>query len=524
MATEAMDSQTMTRNNTPQASAWRDNLTRAGLALSVLVPLMALPLPFFWDSITLGSEVARHFYDQGLDAWLLPPALDSGHPPFFGWYLALWWKALGPSLPVAHLAMLPVLVLLWWQFDQLCRWLFGGSAQNLARLLAAGLLLFEPTFAAQIIHVGPDPLMLALYLGALNAMRRNRWAWLSFFLTALCAVSLRGCVAVASLWVCGLLLQRLSRAAAGRNTGAPCPAGQDGEGWTADFAGRSAWAFHLPFALATGLFLLYIGLRAGHTGWYLVNPDSSWSAAQGFAGWSGMLRNAGLIAWRILDFGRLVLWLPGLALMWTQRHRLAADQRQAAMLILFVAPLLVHGLFFLPFSNPIAHRYLLVVLVLALPWFAWRLVLLDGNRRRLALIMLVAMLGFGHRWIYPDKTAQGWDASLAHLPYFSLLDQAWKDIPEPGRVATEFPLYKPLQAIRPGSVQQRESFRKAEGDWLGSEFILYSNIINDIPDATYDVVTQTWPLEREWTQGKVFLRLYRRPGHPPMELPERELP
>ncbi len=514
----------MNRNASSARSPWRDNLTRAGLALAVLVPVMALPLPFFWDSIALGSEVARHFYDQGLDALLLPPALDSGHPPFFGWYLALWWKMLGPSLPVAHLAMIPVLVLLWWQFDQLGRWLFGGQAQKTARLLAAGLLLFEPTFAAQIIHVGPDPVLLALYLAALNAMRKNRGVLLSLLLIGLCAVSLRGCVAVASLWFTGLWLRRLGRVSPGRKEAELPAAGADAASWSAAFGGGSALGFHLPFALATGLFLLFAGWRASHTGWYLVNPDSAWSEAQGFAGWSGMLRNAGLIAWRILDFGRVALWLPALILLWTQRRQLAGDTRQTAMLALFGIPLLVHGLFFLPFSNPIAHRYLMVVLVLALPWFAWRLVLLDANRRRLALIMLVAMLGFGHRWIYPDKTAQGWDASLAHLPYFSLLDQAWKEIPEPGRVATEFPLYKPLQAIRPGSIQQRESFRKAGGDWLGSEFILYSNIINDIPDATYDVVTQTWPLEREWSQGKVFLRLYRRPGHPPMELPERELP
>jgi hypothetical protein len=49
---------------------------------------------------------------------------------------------------------------------------------------------------------------------------------------------------------------------------------------------------------------------------------------------------------------------------------------------------------------------------------------------------------------------------------------------------------------------------------------LYSNIINDIPDATYDEITGTWPLQREWEQGKVFIRLYRKPGVPPLELPE----
>ena len=88
-------------------------LFRTCLGLAILIPLMSLPMPFFWDSILLGSEVGQHFFNNGLGAWILPTELDSGHPPGFGWYLAVWWKFLGLSLPVAHLAMMPVLILIW---------------------------------------------------------------------------------------------------------------------------------------------------------------------------------------------------------------------------------------------------------------------------------------------------------------------------------------------------------------------------------------------------------------------------
>ena len=79
-----------------------------------------------------------------------------------------------------------------------------------------------------------------------------------------------------------------------------------------------------------------------------------------------------------------------------------------------------------------------------------------------------------------------------------------------------------MQSIRPGSHQERLSFRKAEGDWLQYDYILYSNIINDIDVTTYDQITTTWPMQKEWEQGKIFIRLYRKPGIAPIELKEKE--
>jgi hypothetical protein len=327
-------------------------------------------------------------------------------------------------------------------------------------------------------------------------------------LLAMGLVSLRGLTAIASVGVTALVLDAIRLQAAASS--APLPGA----------IRRSSWLL-LPFAFATAALLAWFGYHAAQTGWWLANPDAAWAANQRWPGVDGMLRNAGLIGWRLLDFGRVVLWVPALLHLlnqWRRSKGLSAPEQP--LIALWAVPLALFSLAFLPFANPIAHRYLLLVFVLALPWFAYRIRQLDPTRQRFAAIALVAMLGFGHRWIYPDKVAQGWDASLAHLPYFSLLSQAWSEIPDPSLVYTEFPLYKPMTAVRPGSKQIRRSFRKAEGNWLQHDYVLYSNIINDIPDATYDEITGTWPLQREWEQGKVFIRLYRKPGVPPLELPE----
>lgn len=465
-------------------------LLLAGLATALLVPLFSAPLPFFWDAILLGSQTGQHFLERGLDAWILPADLDAGHPPFFGWYLALWWTALGPTLPVAHLAMAPVLVLLWWQFYRLVRRALPGEA----RWIAAGLLVLEPTFAAQAIHVAPDVLLLAAWLWGLNALLDDRPFPLALALLLGCAVSLRGCFHAAALFALGVWLHRA-----------------DGRRWLRP-------AFLAPFTWAAAAVLLWLGWHARATGWWATNPDGPWAANAGFAGAAGMARNLGLEAWRILDFGRLVLWVPGALWLWQGWRKGALDARERRLAALFLIPLAVLGAALLPFRNPIAHRYLLPVLVTALPWFAWRIHRLDPDRQKLYALALVAMLGFGHRWIYPDTTAQGWDASLAHLPYFSLMQQAREQIPEPDKVYTGFPLFKPVTATRPGTKRAVPPFRQVEGRWTDHDYVLYSNVTNDIPDADYAEITATWPLLREWSAGKVFVRLYRRPGVPPMEL------
>ncbi len=490
-------------------------LYRVGLGLVFLTVLMSLPLPFFWDSILLGSEVGQHFYREGLGAWILPAALDSGHPPFFGWYLALFWKLFGLSLPIAHLAMLPWLLLIWWSYFQLLKSLIPASALSGVMLPASLLLLLEPTFLAQAIHVAPDIPLLAFYLCGLLAVLRKKPVLFGVCLLGMGMISLRGCFGMLALWVTALYLHQLHYPSPEKSS-----PGERIRAW-----GLFKPGLFIPALISAGLVLSWHLYHASKSGYFLVNPNSSWSEAQSILGWQGMLRNAGLIVWRSLDFGRLVLWIPGL--IWMAQMLLNArrgehpEREERALLAIFLLPLLVYTLAYLPFANPIAHRYLLPVFVLALPWFAYRISVLHASRRSLYFIAMVAILGFGHRWIYPDKTAQGWDASLAHLPYFSLMSQAWSEIPDPGSVYTEFPLYKPMQSIRPGSQQQRESFNKASGDWLDHNYILYSNIINDIPDATYDEISKVWPLQREWTQGRVFIRLYRKPGVVPMELPER---
>ncbi len=66
--------------------------------------------PFFWDTIQLASKHAHFFYDRGGEWAVLPPEIDSGHPPALGYYLAFLWAVFGKNLATGHWAMLPFLL------------------------------------------------------------------------------------------------------------------------------------------------------------------------------------------------------------------------------------------------------------------------------------------------------------------------------------------------------------------------------------------------------------------------------
>jgi hypothetical protein len=125
---------------------------------------------FFWDTMQLASQHAHFFYENdNFSTFLLPDDMDSGHPPTFGFYLALMWKLFGKSLIVSHLAMLPFLLGSIWQ-----AWELGektvGEGWTLWFLL---LLVVCPVVAGQAVLVSPDTVLLFFFLMALNAIFDN---------------------------------------------------------------------------------------------------------------------------------------------------------------------------------------------------------------------------------------------------------------------------------------------------------------------------------------------------------------
>jgi hypothetical protein len=223
----------------------------------------------------------------------------------------------------------------------------------------------------------------------------------------------------------------------------------------------------------------------------------------------GFFRNLGLISWRLLDFGRVALWGTAAVLLWQSRKNLTAPSKE--LLILLLVPLGTLALVLVWFTNPIAHRYWLVVYVV-LGLLTTQLLyqqLAPRGRMGIVLVLVVSLVS-GHFWVYPDTVAKGWDASLAHLPYYRLrtqmltyLDQ--QQIPWE-QVGSDFP-----NLASPAYTDLTQNHRHFLAKNLTTQlYILQSNVFNGFSDQELHALRHDWILVHELAQGQVYLRLYQR--------------
>lgn len=156
---------------------------------------------FFWDTVQLASQHADFFYQNNFSTFLLPDEMDSGHPPTFGFYLAVVWKMMCKSLKISHLAMLPILFGIVWQAWRVGEKLLGEGWAYLFLLL----LVVNPVVASQCVLVSPDVALIFFFLFALNAIFREKKIGLSIALLGLAAVSMRGMMVVSALFLFQIL-------------------------------------------------------------------------------------------------------------------------------------------------------------------------------------------------------------------------------------------------------------------------------------------------------------------------------
>jgi len=462
-----------------------------------LLSLMAVWLSrhhvFFWDTVQLGSKQAHWYYDHGFRYWLLPDVLDSGHPPFFGLYLASLWQLAGRSLPISHFAMFPFL----WGI-LLLAYRAGGRLAGPARAWMFPLfLIVDPVAAGQGVLISPDLILLFAFLLGWDAIETGKRFRLSLAVALLGLISMRGMMVAFALFVYELLAWQAGDSGARRNWRHPL---------------RLLIAY-LPGGLLGGGFLLWHYLEKG---WIGYHPDSPWAPNFVRVGLEGVLYNGFILGWRLLDFGRLFIWagLFVLAIFRFRENRLF-DGPGRKLLLLLLSTLLVLLPSMLLHRSITAHRYLLPIMVVLSFLFAhWVFSATKPARKwRYALIALaLAGLLTGNRWIYPRKIAQGWDATLAHWPYYALRDQMLAFIDERGiplsRIGAAFPEIGPL---RHRDLSNRWEGMKAY-DLEKQDYIFYSNIMNDFSDAALEELSERWRMLKRLERGGVEVILYARPA------------
>jgi len=229
----------------------------------------------------------------------------------------------------------------------------------------------------------------------------------------------------------------------------------------------------------------------------------SWATSFGFEDFKGLIKNFTVYMWRLFDFNAVIIWMLLIYFIWKKKSRLI--ERYSILLLLMV---LAFGMITIPFNGLMQHRYFLPIVVLAtFMVLKWTFELKEYTSH---LVFAFALLLIsGNAIVYPDKIAQGWDSTLAHIPYYSLQSKAIHYIDSENipfdNVATTFPLRTKLSALYLND-DARQFQNKDEAD---TEFILYSNVMNDFSDREIEILKAEYKIVQEWNQNQIRITLYR---------------
>lgn len=454
-------------------------------AVVILISFLSADVPFFWDG-TFFSEIATGFYDGKFGPLDCPHNLDNVTFPLYSTYLYFTWKLFSKSLFISHLAMLPFLFGICYEFFKLSNKFLNERFTFFAMIL----LLLEPSFMTQGIIMGYDIILLYLFLLALNLLINNKNLFYSLIIPLVALYSIRGLFLVLSLSLIQFIFL---------------------------YPGHKFKSFFIVlkqhlFCLV--LIVMWFCYHKTQTGWLIISPIHEGTDEQ-LLSFPMMLKQIAFIIWKLVDFGRFFLWiaLTGGIVIVIRKKNLTREFK-TILLIVFI-PLIITALFMIPFSNPAGHRYFLFTFLTLIIGVCY--VMQQINSRNLQYLLFAFFsisLITGNFWLYPERFGNGWDSSLKVLPYFELREQMDQFIIEnkiePARVGTQYPLIadKRFSYLAEAPFAYTNVWR---GPISNYPYFLQSNVINtDIPEQIEDV-KKHWILVKELKSGMVYLRLYKNP-------------
>jgi hypothetical protein len=447
---------------------------------------------FFWDTIQLASKQAHWYFDNNFKYLLLPDSIDSGHIPAFGISLAIFWKVFHKSLLVSHLFMLPFLIGIVYQAYRLITRFFQRKNVYYALIL----FLIDPTVLSQSMLVSPDILVVFFFLFSLNMILHNKRNLLLFGILALGLISMRGMMIIAVLLLFDLYCNYN------------------------DFNGNNLFYKLFGFSLAyipAGLtvisFLVYHYLNKG---WIGYHEDSPWAGCFERVNMRGFIFNIGVLGWRLFDFGRVFLWMLFFVFILRQKKLIGKDNSFKTISILFILTIILLPLIMLFHKNLLGHRYLLPVYLMFSLLVCYQVFELNEKnilKRKLFVFLAIGLIT-GNLWVYPDRISQGWDSSLAHLPYYNLRNKMIGYINEKGiplsYIGSEFPNTATFKYTDLSNMDKGFNTK----DFSNNPYILYSNIMNDFSDSEINELQTLWIIEKQFGRWPVKVILYRNPKYP----------
>lgn len=454
------------------------------LILSVIIILSSLKFGVFWDSVLFVSKMGSPLFDNGLLNWKsIPIESDPGHPPFLATLMAAGWTLFGKSLAVSHLLMLPfVFGLLWQIFSFVSVFIKDRKLQ----IWAYVLVIADPTLLSQLVLVNFEVIQLFFFFVALNAVLKNNKLLKITGLAFLGIVSLRGMMLFAGVFLIDMLIYIFNK--------------------NNNFKSFFTKQLFIKYMIAAIPAILYLVWRLVVKGWIISNPLELWGNAWQFSSFQEFLknlfRNIIVLGYQVTDFGRLVPILFILIAMIIKRKVIKWMHIMPVMVILVFSTIIICVISLL-IKNTMGHRYY-VPAYLAIGLLAF-LLLQEFKAKKVIYIGLLSSLLLGNFIVYPDKFAQGWDASLAHVPYWELRRNAIEYLDDNHLAITEtasfFPNYTAIDNIDLNG--DMRSFKKFTGK---EEFVFYSNVYN-ISDNEFDILHHNYIIIKTFKERNVRIEI-----------------
>lgn len=447
----------------------------------ILLTFFSLNIPFFWDS-TFFSTASVHFYNNGMNGFIAPLKYDTGGFPLFSSYLTLIWKCFGKSLTVSHLAILPFLLGVIYEFFKLAKRYLNEKTIVFALIL----LLVHPVFVTQSILMGYDILILYFFLLSLNALYNNKRILFSIAIVFLCLISIRGIMLVPVLFILDFILNK-----------------------------KLDTKFFRIYIPSIVILLLWVIYHEQQTGWYLFSPIREDNHEQ-FSGGGMMLRQFIYVIWKNIDLGGIVLWLIFLFSGFYFFKKTKSAQHKELLRSVLIS-FIVLTIFMILIKNPIGHKYFLVVFVLLILAVCYFIQQIEKQKVRTVLFTLIAIcLAAGNFILYPQRYGNAWDSSLKIIPYFKIEKKMNEyiqknNIPQ-NSVGTQFPLTMDLNVSHlSDSTIHYSDIEDANINYY--PYFLYSNIINTNRIEELESIKKNWVVQKEIKSGMIELVLYKNPNY-----------
>lgn len=478
--------------NTSSKKDWLWKSLVFGLPILILFALSANHI-LYGDTAQFASRWPQFFYKDSFRHILLPNQIDSGHPPAFGIYLAALWKLFGVSLLVDHLAMLPFVVMIVYQVIRLGQLLFPQD-KTYSWWISA-VILTECSLLGQITMVSPDIIVVAGFFLAINAILADKKILLTLTIILFSIISMRAMMVSVAVYLFSLAYYY-----------------KNGKQGFIPFAFKRVLYFIPGASLAVAWFVYHYVKK----GWIGYHEDSPWAGAFVLVGIKGILFNLGILAWRIMDLGKIltVFAFLGLAILWLKREKYREkDRRLTALWVLWLSLVVILALPLCFYDNLLAHRYLMPLYfsMSILTIYLLHKINLQKSTLWMVFVALILCQLSGSFWNYPRNISQGWDCTLALWPYYDMR-QDFTDyinrhqLPrnEIAGVGSDFDLTLQGDTTAYLSIFEPDS----------ATYLWYSNVTGGPANNHFEKYMKSWVVLKREKRGHVEMILFKRKEKP----------